>query len=155
MFPSYRWIRERWVFWSFFAFFSVIAAVNAVFIYSALSTQSGLVTERAYEKGLAYNEVLAAADNQPDLREEAEYKNGVLRWTIAEADGMAITGAQVKARIIRPVREGNDFDTVLQHRGGGVYEAKISPPLPGSWTAKLECEWNGKHYRTSYPFIAR
>lgn len=50
-----------WVLWSLLLFFLVFASVDAFFVYKALSTHTGVVTENAYEKGLHYNEILDEA----------------------------------------------------------------------------------------------
>ena len=46
-------------------FFGIIFAVNGYFLYSALSTHTGVVANEPYRKGLAYNERIAA-DEQPE-----------------------------------------------------------------------------------------
>lgn len=43
------------------SFFILFASVDAFFIYKALSTHTGVVTENAYEQGLNYNEILEEA----------------------------------------------------------------------------------------------
>ncbi len=43
----------------FLAFFGSIFAVNGWFLYSALSTHTGVVAVEPYRKGLAYNERIA------------------------------------------------------------------------------------------------
>ena len=52
------------------SFFAVFASVDAFFIYKALKTQPGVVTENAYERGLNYNDLLKEA------REREAKKNG-------------------------------------------------------------------------------
>ncbi len=49
------------------AFFGVIFAVNGYFLYSALSTHTGVVAIEPYRKGLAYNERIAADERQKAL----------------------------------------------------------------------------------------
>lgn len=51
----------RIVLWALLAFFGVLASVNAFFVYTAVTTNTGVVTENAYEKGLRYNEILKEA----------------------------------------------------------------------------------------------
>ncbi len=46
------------------AFFGVIGSVNAVMVYSALSTFSGEVEAHPYEHGIAYNREIASAREQ-------------------------------------------------------------------------------------------
>ena len=133
----------------FVAFFALIVCVNSVFIYMALKTHSGVVTEDPYEKGLAFNETLEKAKAQPDLGDKVSYEAGVLHWKLP------ITGASVKASLIRSVRDGHDFDIALTHLGDGVYEARPEMPLPGAWTAKLKATWNNKEFQTSHDFMAQ
>lgn len=42
-------------------FFLVVACVDAVFVYKALKSNSGLVVENPYEMGLNYNEIIEQA----------------------------------------------------------------------------------------------
>lgn len=49
------------VFLAFLAFFVVFASVDAFFVYKAISTLPGVVSENAYEIGLNYNKIIAEA----------------------------------------------------------------------------------------------
>lgn len=44
----------RWVLLWFLGFFGVIILLDSIFVYLAVNTRTGLVTEHAYEKGLAH-----------------------------------------------------------------------------------------------------
>jgi len=133
----------------FVGFFAVIIVVNSIFIYSALSTHSGVVTEQPYKKGLAFNETLAKAKAQPALEHEVFYDDGVLRWKLP------VENASVTASIVRPVQEGHDFNIALKHTGSGVYEVKTELPLHGVWTANLKATWDNQQFQTTHDFIAR
>jgi nitrogen fixation protein FixH len=39
--------------------FMVVFAVNGVFVYTAIHTNHGVVTENAYEKGLKFDHIVA------------------------------------------------------------------------------------------------
>ena len=147
--------KDKWIPWYFVIFFAVIATLDGIFVYLAVSTQTGVVTERAYEKGLAYNETLERARTQPSLQQKARYNEGVLRWTLATKDGAPITDAHVTAHIKRPVQDGYDFDITLSHLGNGLYEAEINPPMQGLWVARLNSAWDKQTYQTSLKFINR
>lgn len=138
----------RLIFMYFAAFFGLIIVVNAIFIYMALYTHSGVVTQQPYEKGLAFNETLEKAKAQPELEHHVSYEDGILRWALP------MENASVTAHIVRPVQDGHDFDMRLKHMGGGVYEANPIMPLPGVWTAKLKATWNNTIFQTSQNFIA-
>ncbi|MGB0718856.1 MAG: FixH family protein, partial [Bdellovibrionales bacterium] len=107
------------VFLIFAAFFGIIIAVNGVFIYTALGTHTGVVTERPYEKGLAYNDTLEQAKAQPRWQTAAAYDNGVLTWRLLDEGAKPLDGAAVSAKLIRPVQDGNDFEVTLQPQGQG------------------------------------
>lgn len=146
---------DKWIPWYFVLFFAVIAMVDGVFVYVAVTTQTGVVTEQAYEKGLAFNETLEKAKSQPALNDKVAYRDGVLRWTLANASKTPIVNADVTAKIVRPVQGGFDFDIVLQHKGAGIYEAVLDAPLPGQWSAKLRSIWNNKQYQTTHLFMVK
>lgn len=133
----------RIVLFSFIAFFVVVAAVNIVFIRYALSSHSGLVTEHPYEKGLAYNQLLADAKAEPVLKDSLVYDThtGVVSWQAKDMQGKALTKAQVTAKFIRPVRSGYDFEITLKESAPGFYEGQPSFPLKGRWQVELTGLW--------------
>ncbi len=146
----------RFVAWCFILFFALIVTVNGIFAYKAITTQPGVITQNAYEKGLAYNDMLEKAKSQPKITQQVSYNDGILRWKLIDEQGNFITNAVVKARIIRIIKDGNDFDIELKHKGGGVYEVKFSLPYKGVWEAKLSSKWdNDKQYQTSYRFTIK
>ena len=50
--------RGRWIPWAFAGGLLLVVAVNAVLVYYAVSTFTGVTTPRAYEQGRRYDEVL-------------------------------------------------------------------------------------------------
>lgn len=46
---------------AFISFFVVFASVDTFFVYKAISTLPGVVSENAYEIGLNYNKIIAEA----------------------------------------------------------------------------------------------
>lgn len=146
--------KGTWVLACFIAFFSVVVAVNTVYITSALGTFSGVVTDDPYEKGLAFDKMLAQERDQPKLRQQASYENGRLRWILKDERGQPLK-AHVSARLFRPVQEGYDFEVVLDDQGEGVYEIPLDLPLEGRWIAQLKAQWDTSQYQLHLPFIAR
>ena len=53
-------ITGRHVLIGMLVFFGVILGVNGMFLYSALSTYTGVVSDEPYRKGLNYNERIEA-----------------------------------------------------------------------------------------------
>jgi nitrogen fixation protein FixH len=147
--------KDKWIPWCFVIFFAVIAVLDGIFVYMAVSTQTGVVTEQAYEKGLAYNELLEQAKQRPEINQKASYKDGVLSWSLANKDESPISNAVVTAHIKRPVQDGYDFDITLSHKGNGLYEADITLPMKGLWQAGLNSEWDNQKYQTSLKFVSR
>lgn len=140
----------------FFGFFLTFICVDAVFVYLAISTQTGVVSDKAYEKGLAYNQYLDAAQSQDQIgiQQSASYADGTLTWVLKDKDGQAITNAIVVAKMIRPVQDGHDFEVNLIPSAPGIYQVKLDTPLPGAWTAKLKASWNTTQYRTTFRLTA-
>lgn len=152
---SIKQLTGRRVFFYFLAFFLVIIIANIVFIYLALESRPGVVEESAYEKGLAYNKIIAQAEKQQamDIQQEASFSDGVLSWRLSDSSGKPIEDAEVSARFLRPTKEGFDFNVALSHKGGGLYSANIDAPLKGEWTAKLEAKWNTTVFGTTERII--
>lgn len=139
----------------FIGFFSLIILVNVVFIYVATSSNTGVITENAYEKGLAYNKILSAAKNQPDLNTKAAYNNGKLTWAVTGPDGQPLTDGNASALMVRPIKDGNDFSLSLKETGPGIYEADADFPAQGLWEAKLEIKWDNNRYHTSQSLLIK
>lgn len=116
-------------------FFVVVASVNAVFIYAGIRSWPGLVSERAYEEGLAYNRTLATARANAALGWTArlDYRDGRASLRLTDRDGRVIDGMQVEAVFTRPVGEAIELSVALPARGGGLYAAPLELPLGGQW----------------------
>ena len=146
--------KGTWVLLSFIAFFGVVIAVNTVFITTALRTHSGVITEQPYEKGLAYDEILQTARAQPAVQQQVTFENSTLTWVLKDEANNPID-AIVTARLIRPVKDGYDFDIDLVKVENGVYESKLNLPMKGRWDAHLKAQWDNQSYQTHYPFVAK
>jgi nitrogen fixation protein FixH len=139
------------------AFFGVMCSANAVFVYYALHTYSGTVTDKSYEKGLAYNKVIEEAAEQDKLgiTSKGLYQDGKFIFTFFDKNNTPVSGADVNARFIRAVKEGSDFTLKLQDKGNGRYESVVDAPYPGLWTVRTEVKWNGNQYSASHKIILR
>jgi len=155
-----RW-RDEWIPWLFVAGFVVTIGANGTLIHYATATFTGLTTEDHYEKGLRYNETLAAVARQEalgwqiDLGTERLGGAGVaVGLTLRDRAGAPLTGAEVETRFIRPTHEGMDFKTALTESGAGRYEAEIELPLKGQWDIRLSIRHpQGTHQLTQRTFI--
>lgn len=146
--------RDKRILWYFLAFFGFIICADAIFATIAIRTQTGLVTEQPYQKGLKYNEILDQAKAEKKLVDKVEFKEGGLRWSLSYPDGSPLLDAVVSAHLFRPVQEGHDFDITLQHTGNGQYVASPAFPLKGAWEAQLKASWNTHEtYHKTAPLI--
>jgi nitrogen fixation protein FixH len=137
---------------SLLAFFALFSSVDAFFVYKAVTTHSGVITEQAYEKGLAYNQALKQAREQKNMNVRVVYKGDTLVVNLNDELNMPIIGATVTAKLIRNVQAADDFDVLLHHSGDGVYSKQLDLPLKGLWTANIEAKWtqkNTKYYQTA------
>jgi nitrogen fixation protein FixH len=140
-----RGLTGRTVLFGLIGFFGFAFAANAVFVWLAATSWSGLSTQDAYRKGLDYNAVLARAEAQRALGWQATSgfvagngNTGRLSVTLKTAAGRPIEGHAVTAAFRRPVVEGLDFTVSLAGTGDGVYSADIGFPAPGQWDVRIE-----------------
>ncbi len=118
--------RSRWIPWAFLAFFAVVLLANGTMIWLAFATWTGLETEGAYQKGLAYNRTLEQAEAQAalgwrvDLALEQQGRALALRLMLVDRHGSLIEEADV-TRGLRPPdprgpRPGRDDPAPLRRR---------------------------------------
>ena len=146
--------KGTWVLMSFVAFFGVIIAVNSIFITNALSSYSGVITENPYRKGIAYNQVLQAVEEQPTLEQSASYKDGVLYWNLLDEHDQPLT-ADVHVNMVLAIKDGFDYQLPLEQSDPGRYHAAINTAHKGLWHAHLKASWNNTHYQTRLPIIIK
>lgn len=133
-----------WIPWTFVAGFLLVVAVNGVMIWLAARSWTGLVTERAYDKGLEYNrnleaaEAMAALGWRPRLSLAALPGGGrELRLEVAGADGAPLSGLSVEGELERPLAEGQDRPVALEPAGPGLYRVVLEDLPAGQWRAHL------------------
>lgn len=137
--------RSLWIPGLFVLGFLVVIAVNGVLIYTAVSSFSGLETESAYDKGIHYNQALAAAAANAETGWRAEPRivageNGNRRLDVAITDrtGAPVTELKVEAYLVRPTNAGMDETVAMTDIGGGRYRADIAPKALGNWELRLQ-----------------
>lgn len=149
---------DRFIPWLVVLFFAVFMSVDAVMVTLALRTHSGVVTEAAYEKGLAYNQTLDAARQQAEsgLHHEMALEGRVLRFRLTEATGEPVRDAEVAVKVKRVVKDGHDFEVIMQAVGDeGYYEAVLGVPMTGAWQVRVYATWQSKHYQAGKVFMIR
>ncbi len=132
----------RHVLFALLCFFGTVFAVNAYFIDQALSTNTGVVSNEPYRKGLKYNERIAAYERQAELGWRDEIKlastGDRLSINIRDRDGKAVSGLALKATLGRPASESEDITVSLVETPEGAYEAALPPRAAGTYIASFE-----------------
>lgn len=143
----------------FVLFFLVIIVVNGVFLYFAQSSHTGVVRKDAYQVGLDYNSVIAAADNvknlgwEPALAVDADR----LIFDLADSDGEAVKGALVRARLKRPVAGGLDFEVPFVETGSGryIWDGAGVWPARGQWDVILDVIWQEQTFQMKQRIVLK
>ena len=158
--------RGSWIPWIFVGGFGVVLVVNAIMVYVAATTWTGIAVNRAYDKGLTYNRNLEAAARQealgwdvslaaeatPDLAGELA---GTVEVALRDASGAPLHRAEVVVVFERPTHEGHDFAVELTPSGAGTYTAPFAAPLPGLWDLRLVATKGGDRFVSTERVVLR
>lgn len=152
--------RDRLIPWYFVMFFVTIAIVDGIMVTLAVNTQSGVVTDHPYEKGLAYNKVVAAAEAQSQLGWSSEIEfagsggsektSGSLKFVLSDSDGKKLSLEKAVAYISRPTASGMDFS--LDITSG---QAEVEFPAFGLWEVRVEAIHAGTAYQQSRRIVVQ
>lgn len=142
----------RYIPWLIVGFFVVIAGVLFTFAYVAITTYRGVVTDHAYEKGIAYNDVIARAQAQ-DGKGWASTINvnaRTMTFRLIDAHGNTIRADTVKLTMFRPTQAGIDRDYMMHAQPDGNFTADISDlPAIGAWEARITVQTQHGEYQAS------
>lgn len=129
--------RGRWIPWAFAGGMLLVVAVNAVMVYFAVSTFTGVTVPRSYERGRGYDAVLAEAARQDALgwRAEVRFEGGRLTVAATDREGRGVPG-RVEGVLLRPL-EGGELPLAFTARGTGRWTAEVEAPRRGQWEARL------------------
>lgn len=139
--------RGRWVPYAFVAFFGVVLIANSAMLYIAFSTWTGLAADQAYDRGIRYNEELAAQTAQNDLGWAADYaftdmgeRHVRVALALQTSSGTPVEAGVVTAKFVRPTHYGHDFTIRLGSDRNGGYVGEADLPLAGQWEVRLTAE---------------
>ena len=166
--------RGWWYPWLFVGGMLIVIAVNVVLVAIAIGTFSGLTTEDAYRKGLAYNRTIAAAEAQDargwrlDLTITPQSPGGTAAGAAEKATGgMAVVARfadragqplsrlDVRAFLVRPLGDGDDLALLLQETGGGLYRGTLPPPLGGQWDVRIHARRGDETFQQTRRIVVR
>lgn len=151
-----------WYPYIFVAGFGVVIAVNGIMAYFATSTFTGLWTQNAFDKGVAYNQNLALAEAQALMGWTVETKVAPVDGDLPRAnvaisyvdrDGRPVEGLEVVATFKRPTVGGHDFEAPLSAVGSGTYGAIIDLPLKGLWDLEAVALGVTESYQHAHRFV--
>lgn len=136
--------RGRWIPWIFVAGFGVVTAVNAVMIWIAVGSFTGLDTRHSYDRGLTYNRNIEAQRRQEALGWQAALVSRVvdgaateLVLDIVDAEGRLLSDATVEGMLRRPSAAALDRAVELLPDAPGRYRTRLDLPAPGLWDVHL------------------
>ncbi|MEW5729006.1 MAG: FixH family protein [Pseudomonadota bacterium] len=151
-----------WYPYIFVGAFLVVIGVNGALAWFATSTFTGLETEGAYEKGLAYNQNLALAKAQAELGwtvdttvEPVAGEGARVAVTLAyrDRDGRPVNDLDIRGRVIRPTAKGLDHDVAFPAKGEGLYGATLDLPLNGVWDIEVAAVGKAASYQHAKRFV--
>lgn len=161
-------IRERgwWYPYIFVGCFVLVVGVNGALAYFATSTFTGLETQGAYQKGLAYNQNIALAKAQEAMGWTVETKvtpgaigtDGAkvdIAISYRDRDGKPVEGLSVEADLIRPTAKGLDRQETLKPLGNGVYGGTYTLPVKGVWDMDVAANGEGVSYQHAQRFVIK
>lgn len=140
-------ITGRTVLYTMFGFFAVIFAVNGAFLYFALSSFPGLSTERAYQKGVSYNQTLAKAEKQNAMGWVSYVSlsaQGEVAVELVDRDGSGVSGVGVTTMLRRPAQSQLDQDVALNETKPGHFSGAFSSLLAGQWHVQVSANQGGQ-----------
>ncbi len=154
----------------FVAVFVVVVAVNGTMAFFATSTFSGISTDNAYEKGLAYNRNIAMAKAQAEMGWQMEasiepatgtandgVRDGGHRGTLAvryrDRDGHPIDGLDVHVILSRPTVKGYEREVVLTGLADGRYSVPLDLPLAGEWDGEVTAIGTEVVHQSQHRFV--
>jgi nitrogen fixation protein FixH len=123
------------------AFFGIVFAVNAYFLYAALSTHTGIVANEPYRKGLAYNSRIAADERQSELHwadATTIAADGTVTVDLTGQSGSKPQGLVVTGIISRPATAGFDRPLRFTETAPGHYTSEAGAIESGNWLVTIE-----------------
>jgi nitrogen fixation protein FixH len=145
---------RSWIPWIFVAGMLTVVAANATLIYFAFNSWTGVSAARAYERGLGYNRVLAAASREEALgwrasvafrRVEPASSRGELMLDLHDRQGRPLNGAHLAIELVRPLEPMAPLPVAMVATGAGIYAGAIHAlPRSGQWDVRIAATRGGE-----------
>jgi nitrogen fixation protein FixH len=137
--------RDRWIPWVFVGCMLLVVAVNGALIYFAMQSWGGLVSNHAFERGVAYNRLIAEAAAEEALgwkadvayQPAADGKAAALVVALRDADGRPMGDATIAIEAQRPLEAQAPLAIELRYAGNGRYAGPTDALRAGQWDIRL------------------
>lgn len=139
--PKSEGLTGRHVLYAVLAFFGVIFLANGIFLYYAIGSYTGVVSNEPYRKGLNYNERIAADAEQKARgwsRGLVLAADGAVTFALKDRDGRPVSGLAIEAVVGRPTTSDLDVTVQLQEKEPGQYVGNVGKREDGAWLIQLE-----------------
>jgi len=151
--------RNPW-FLALMGIIAVFLIVNFIFIGFAISTNPGLVADDYYEQGREYEKNIVtrlAARNNLNWETKMEIPKHITintpamyRFSAVDSRGVSIMDADVKFILYRPSDASADFEKTVEQLAPGLYQTRLSFPLPGIWDINLKVNHGDDVYHQTH-----
>lgn len=142
--------RSRHIPWLFVLGFAIVFAVNGTMIWLAVGSFSGLYTPKPRDRGLRYNDVVAAEQARDALgwKIETAWKpeSGRLELALFDRDGAPLASARVAVELVRPAEKRAPFGIAMGAVDAGRYAGYVTLPARGNWDVDIVVERDGKRF---------
>jgi len=126
-----RELTGRHVFYWTVGFFGVVFIVNGIMVRAATSTFGGLETQSSYKAGLMFEQEVARAERQDELKWQVDGAlvrgragAAVLDISVRDAQGMPVTGLTAGARLAHPADSRLDQAMPLDRISAGRFHGE-------------------------------
>jgi hypothetical protein len=143
------WYKERWP-WLLAIMPITSIIVGVAFLWAAIKSNDGLVTDDYYKQGLAINKIIKRdeAAKRYGVTAMVQFRNSIIELKLGGHP--KVIPDSLKLTLAHPTREGYDHAILLRRAASGFYEGKIQSlfnarydvilePLNGDW--RLAGKW--------------
>lgn len=135
--------------WYIVLFFVMQAILFGWFMHVAHVSYTGLVTDQAYEKGLAYNNLIdeARAQDKFGFTSAISKDDDDIVFTLKDKEGAVVKAQSVVITFFRPAHAGVDFTREMTPQNNG-YVVPAAVPEKGLWELRIHAITPQGHYKS-------
>lgn len=136
----------RMVLFALIGFFGLIAIANAILIWLAVSSHTGIVVGSAYRAGGEYQSEIELAHAQAERGWTVEADiaragpGAAIDVVVRDANGAPVSGLAVTARLASPVNADADALAPLSEGEIGRYRGAADLVEPGNWMLMIDAD---------------